>query len=273
MNEINLKIDKEKCTHCKLCINDCISGILEFNEENFPQIKTNKEKNCLKCQHCLAICPTGALSIFSKDPQNSIVITQNTKAEEIKNLIQGRRSCRQYKQENISEEIMQKLKEIINYTPTGCNYRGLHFSFVEDINTMNKIKNYVIIKLQKILRFVPSKFLKKFSSYKKLIMEGKDVIFRNAPHMLIVSTNKKAPCADIDPIIALSYFELYAQTLGLGTLWCGFAKACFELFPILKAKLNLPRNYKISYVMLFGYPNVKYERIIQPEPFKIERIN
>lgn len=55
-----ISVDKDKCTHCGLCISDCTTGCIDFDSENFP--KTVDEKRCISCQHCLAICPTGALS-------------------------------------------------------------------------------------------------------------------------------------------------------------------------------------------------------------------
>ena len=106
----------------------------------------------------------------------------------------------------------------------------------------------------------------------KIIGTIEDIIFRNAPHMIVVSSHIHAPCANVDPIIALSYIELYAKTLGLGTCWCGFAQACFKLLPKLSNMVNVPDGYKPVYVMLIGYPAVNYPRTIIPEKFPISEI-
>ena len=90
--------------------------------------------------------------------------------------------------------------------------------------------------------------------------------------MIVVSTPISAPCANIDPIIALSYFELYAHSLNIGTLWCGFATICFTLFPDLCEYIKVPDGYKVSYVMLFGDKDVNYQRTTLPEDFEIESI-
>ena len=82
-----------------------------------------------------------------------------------------------------------------------------------------------------------------------------------------------APCANVDPIIALSYIELYANSLGLGTCWCGFAQTCFKLLPKLSTVVKIPDGYKPAYVMLLGKPAVKYQRTILPQAFPIEVIN
>ncbi len=262
-----ITIDKEKCIRCGLCISDCLSSCIEFDEDNFPQMKA--EERCISCQHCLAICPTGALSFNEKHPENSQAADYN----DILGLIKSRRSVRQYTEEEISEETFSKLKEMLPFIPTGCNSHSLHFSIVEKKSAMDIIRNRVnelLIKTMSYKALAP--IVNKFSKYKDAFINGEDVIFRGAPHMVVVSSPITAPCATVDPIIALSYFELYAQHLGLGTCWCGFAQVCLKIFPEICEMLEIPSGYKPVYVMLLGIPAVKYQRTIQPEPYKIAEI-
>ena len=262
-----ISIDKEKCVRCGLCISDCISGCIAFDNDNYPE--TIDEKRCIACQHCLAICPTGALSFADKKPENSEEVEYN----DILRLIKSRRSVRQYKEEEIPAETMTKLKEMLPYIPTGCNSHALHFSIVETKSAMDIIRKRVNELLVKTLSYKAiAPLLDKFSKYKDALVNGEDVIFRNAPHMVVVSSPVTAPCATVDPIIALSYFELYAQHLGVGTCWCGFAEVCLKFFPEICEMLEIPSGYKPVYVMLFGIPKVKYQRTIQPEPYKISEI-
>ena len=268
-----LVIDKSKCISCGLCIKDCISCALEFDSENKPVFAQNGESRCLSCQHCLAVCPTGALSILGKNPENSQLVFIPDSAA-ILDTIKSRRSTRFFKQESVSADTIDKLKKMLDFTPTGCNDHRLLFTITENIQDTDKIRNYVIQKLVKKLRFIP--FIgpvKKFAHYKQILMSGKDVIFRNAPHIIVASSPADAPCMDIDPVIALSYFELYAASLGLGTCWCGFAQACFKILPELKNIFNIPKGYKPVYVMLFGIPDIRYSRTTQPEPFKYVQPN
>ena len=265
MKDLNFTVDKEKCIKCGLCLSDCISHIIKNDENGFPKI-TNSS-NCIGCQHCFAICPAGAISVFGKNPENTSFCSDMPNSIQMENLIKMRRSCRQFKQENIDKETLQKLKNILNYAPTGVNYRGLHFSIIEDKEKFSYLKKDLYKKLKFLLKFIPLKGILK--SYKKAILNDEDVIFRNAPHLITVSVDKKSPCADVDPIIALSYFEMYAQTLGVGTLWCGFAYKTIPLSKEFMKKLNIPKNYKLSYVLLFGYPKIKYQRALQPETYDI----
>ena len=141
-----IKVD-EKCIHCGLCIQDCIGrNVLEFDENKVPFEKN--PDNCIKCQHCLAICPVGALSFKGKNPKDSAEIIKHDD-KNLLNLIQSRRSIRQYKKENVPPEIMSKLKNMLKWTPTGVNNHNLHFSFVDDINVMNDFRNSIYDCLKK----------------------------------------------------------------------------------------------------------------------------
>lgn len=270
MSLCNLEINVEKCTHCGLCINDCMASCLKFDENEIPIFEPNVEKFCINCQHCMAICPTGALSISGKKPEDSETVLNKYNSDEILNLIKSRRSFRKYKKENLDKETLDKLKDMLNYAPTGVNNHSLYFSFIDDIEVMDEFREKVNKKLIHFLTKSPLKFMaKKFGRYKNAILSGQDLVFRGAPHLVVVSAHKDAPCADIDPFIALSYFELYAQSLGVGTVWCGIAKGCLQMFPELSEQLEIPDNYKVSYVMLFGPRAISYSRTVQPEPYNM----
>lgn len=267
-----IQINKEKCVRCGACIKDCIAYSLEGGTDLFPQASECGEERCIKCTHCMAVCPTGAITINDKNYENAKTPALPN-PDEVLGLIQTRRSIRQYKDEEIPQEVFEKLKAMLPYIPTGCNTNTLHFSFVETKSAMDYLRSYVRTKLLKILEssFMP-KLANKFAKYKTAFENGEDVIFRNAPHMVIVSSHIHAPCANVDPIIALSYIELYAHSLGLGSCWCGFAQACFKLLPRLSEMVQIPDEYKPVYVMLLGYPNVKYHRTTLPDSFPITEI-
>ncbi len=257
----------ENCIHCGKCIKDCMGKALKFNENKIPVLDETK---CIKCQHCLAICPVGALSIFGKNPQESEISRENFDADEILNLIKCRRSIRHYKNHNLDTERMEKLKDMLNWVPTGVNNHRLHFAFIDDVEVMDEFRNYTNGKLLKLLNNPALKHLAgKFERYKDAFLRGEDIIFRGAPHMIVVSSPIDSPCADIDPVIALSYFELYAKSLNVGTCWCGIAYAMLKIFPELCDHLQIPEGYKVGYAMLFGDPDVKYPRATQPEKCQI----
>lgn len=75
-------------------------------------------------------------------------------------------------------------------------------------------------------------------------------------------------------MIALTTFELYAQTLGVGTVWDGLAKWIIsEILPEFKTRLGIPEDHVIGYAMAFGKPAVNYTRTAQHEPAGIHFVN
>lgn len=262
-----ISVDREKCLHCRECINDCPVQILTLDSDGTPALTNELEKFCIKCQHCLAICPSGALSFNGISPETCAVPGELPSPDAMLGLIKMRRSVRRYKDENIPQEVMEKLKSSLNWSATGCNDHRLFFYVAESKDDMEffRAETTRMLKLlvsSGIMRlFYPNiqRFLDKINS-------GVDVIYRGAPHMIIAATPKNAPCKNADPWIALSNFDLLLQSYGLGSCWCGFAERALKWNRKLRKHIQLPKGYQIGAVLLFGTPDVKYFRATVPEP-------
>ena len=265
-----IEISKEKCIRCGNCVRDCIIKILKTGEDGLPVLPENLERCCLNCQHCLAVCPTGALSCNGVSAERCAPINPLPRPEDMLSLLRQRRSVRRYKEESLPEEILEKLKDSLAWSPTGCNAHNLMFRFVETKEGMDFYRtetNRMIMKLVKsgIIRWIyPS-----INRFLESIQNGEDVIYRGAPHMVVAAVPKNAPCAEADPWIALSYLDLLIQSYGLGSCWCGFAVHAFKWNRTLKKQLGFPKGYKIAAVLLFGKPDVTYYRATAPENFRI----
>jgi nitroreductase/NAD-dependent dihydropyrimidine dehydrogenase PreA subunit len=272
---MNFKVDKEKCVKCKICVADCPVLIIDGKTE-FPEIKEGKEQNCLKCQHCLAVCPTSAISIWGKNPEDSIPTTSPIpKSVELENLLQTRRSIRKFKKEEVDKNLIHHLMSVAAYAPTGKNENAVQFSVVDNRNDMAKLRDlaYNRIKLYFEENRLPDSFM--YLNNFREVWEAKqiDVIFRDAPHLLITSAPKSGTEPELDCSIASTYFDLLAQSNGIGTLWDGFAKYVFEdVAPELKKEIGIPENHEINAVLLFGKPAVKFARSIQNDTPTIKSI-
>ena len=267
--EKKITINKEKCIHCGLCIKDCITNCLEFDNEKFPKYVIGGTNKCLACQHCMAICPTGALAFGNRNPNNSAEITYGN-SDDLLNIIKSRRSIREYKDENIPKEKFEKIKRMLSYAPTGGNSNNLHFSIVETKEKMDLIRKLTYENAPKIkdgspiLQIAPKDY-----------QNGNDILYRGATAMVAVAIDKNKAylgCETVDPIIALTYLELYAHTLGLGALWCEFALVAIKNIPEVYSILKIPENFALHYVLLMGVPAIKYKRTTQPEPYSIKEI-
>jgi Fe-S-cluster-containing hydrogenase component 2 len=52
-------IDKEKCTGCETCVNECPASAISIDKE---KAKVDKDM-CVDCQTCVDICPSVAIMV------------------------------------------------------------------------------------------------------------------------------------------------------------------------------------------------------------------
>lgn len=273
---LQFEITEAKCTKCAFCVRDCPARIIDM-ESGYPRIMAEKEASCLKCQHCLAICPTAALSILGRNPEQSRPLKNNLPdPDQLETLIKGRRSIRHYRDENLDPILLQRLFDVAWHAPTGVNMRQVQFSVIDDKEAMAKFREAVYSGLAKLVEAgqLPEERAM-FGDFVQPWREiGFDVLFRGAPHLIVASAPRDCACPIPDCLIALSYFELFAQSLGVGTVWNGLAKyAIDELVPELRQQLGIPENHLVGYVMAFGKPAIKFQRTVEKGAANVVRFN
>ena len=263
---LDFAVNESRCTGCGLCVQDCPVRIIEREGEACPSIIEEEAGDCMRCQHCLAICPVGAISILGRTPENSLPLASEhlPKLDAMERLVRGRRSVRHYRNENVDPTLLRRLLAVLANAPTGVNRQELTFRVIDDRLVMARFRDKAMEEIGEALAAgaVPEQF----ASVERLVTafreEGRDLVFRGAPHALIVTAPADAPCAQEDVALALAYFELLAQTAGLGTVWCGLMSLLLAARPQLKADLGIPEDH-VHYQMLFGNPSIQYARTVQ----------
>jgi ferredoxin len=274
---LNFIVDDARCTRCGLCVKDCPVRIIERQGDACPTIIAAEAGDCMGCQHCLAICPAGAISILGRSPDDSRPLTSGAlpTLAAVELLVRGRRSVRQYRAENVDPALLKRLLDALANVPTGVNRQELTFRLIDDRAVMERFKAKAMSDLRSAL--AAGEIPEAMSSIGRLPVayfeEGRDLVFRGAPHALIVTAPPDAPCAREDVSLALAYFELLAQSAGLGTVWCGMLSWVLSARPNLKTDLGIPEGH-LHYQMLFGYPAVQYARTVQRDDgARVERIS
>jgi uncharacterized protein len=72
--EGGLEWNGSKCTHCKVCMENCPNGSIRFNQQGELSVFYH---NCKFCQHCVLICPEKALTMVGgryKDFQRGMAL-------------------------------------------------------------------------------------------------------------------------------------------------------------------------------------------------------
>ncbi|MBN1141971.1 MAG: nitroreductase family protein [Deltaproteobacteria bacterium] len=263
---VQFMIDESKCTKCGFCARDCPIHIIDM-DSGYPSIPVENEGACLGCQHCLAICPTAALSIWGRKPEDSLPLAGAfPEPDRLEALIKGRRSVRCYRDENLAPELLHRLLDVAAQAPSGANDRQVRFTVIDDKEVLATFREEVYAGLEKQAAAgnLP-KGRQFFGELARLWKEqAVDALFLSAPHLLVASAPRSCCTPETDCLIALSYFELFAQSLGVGVLWDGLAKlAIDDLLPELRRRLAIPEGHVIGFTMVFGKPAVKYQRTVE----------
>lgn len=263
---IRFRVDEERCIQCGECVQDCPMGVLAMEE--VPRMVN--EAGCIRCQHCLAVCPVGAVSILGKNP-NSLPLTGNLPdPAQVATLIQGRRAVRRYQERDVDPALIDELLTVACHAPTGVNAQSVLFTVVKERVVLHRLREELVERLARMKEdgTLPAGRAGKYLGgvVKAWRQEGKDVIFRGAPHLLITSAPAEVTCPAQDTIIALTTFELIAQARGVGTVWDGICMMALAACPEVATKLGIPANHTLGYAMAFGWPAVAYHRTVQRGP-------
>jgi len=267
-------IEDSRCTRCGLCVSDCPMRVISQAPGELPLVKPEKEAQCIHCQHCLAICPSAALSLDGKHPEDSQAIEGLPTLEAMEHLVRSRRSIRRYKQENVDPVLLQRILGTLANVPTGTNAQQLTFHLIDDLQVMERFRRATYEALAKVdwEGRLPERYTVLRTAHQLFAKNGTDLLFRGAPHLLLVSAPKSVASPQQDVALALATFELMAQSAGIGTLWCGFAHYAVEAAPELKPLLGLQEGHPY-YAMPFGYPAVRYARTVQrDEAARLHRV-
>jgi len=240
-----------------------------------PKISRRDAMNCIGCQHCLAICPAAAISILKKAPEDSLPVDRAAlpTLAQMNLLVRGRRTVRHYQDADVDRELIGRLLAATANAPSGVNRHQLTFSIIDDRTVMRTLRESTLAGLDALNSAgqLPEHFgyLKEApAAYRR---DGTDILFRTAPHALIVSAGPESVCPAEDGALALAYFELLAQSAGLGTVWWGLLKMLTTALPDLKTRLGIPKDDPYFYGMLFGVPAVRYARTVQRDDAAIVR--
>ena len=167
-----VEIDREKCTQCGLCVQNCLAGTLEMDEDNYPRVKDKWDGMpgrpdhpwpCFACWQCIVPCPTEAISIASEtwydggfwktlpyrvplklpqQPRDAEGKPAEWNATERQVMI--RRSVREYKDKHVPEYIIRRVLEAGRFAPTAGNYQGLRFIVITNKALMKELETTAV---------------------------------------------------------------------------------------------------------------------------------
>lgn len=276
-----VKINRDKCTVCGLCIKVC-KGAPLFIEDNLIKVDHNRVFGCIACGQCMAVCPNRAIEIDGRDMTSQDIIEMpkvqdRSTYENLKALMLSRRSVRDYKQQNVEKEIIENILEAASTAPNGLGSSDVEVLVLDKKEKVQEFTKDMIDILRKnawllspIMLKIYRPFigkdsydsLKTFASvaintFIKNYDEGRDWLMYSAPLAMYFHAS---PYADpVDPHIPATYAMLAAQSLGLGSCMLGTPNILLNFFGRkVKEKYGIAAKNKSGLMVIFGYPDIHY---------------
>lgn len=285
----SVRIDRELCTQCGLCVQDCVRRVL-FQQPD-GQIVVGDEAWCILCGHCVAVCPPGAISHsalgsegFDDIPRESRLDLDNLRA-----FLRRRRSVRAYRDQSVPRSVLEELVEVARFVPTASNQQNVAFTIVDGRATIRRLADLTVDfydrqlqglrepsavealratmsaeELRSTLNSIP-RLERLVSAYRR----GEDVLLWNAPVVLVAHAPKADYFGRDNCLFALYALMLAATARGVGTCLMGFVLRAVQQDGAIAEVLSLPPDQMAHAVLVAGYPRYEYSRLVPRKPIPI----
>jgi ferredoxin len=254
-----LGIDYDKCINCKECVMECPNYLYE-EDLNEKILFIDPNNSCIKCGHCISICPVDAIiyenmgeaQIFNGIENPEILISH----EKLKNFLQSIRSVRRYKKNKVPHDKLRIIVEAMHFAPTGANIQSENITIISDSEKIRNLSNAIIDAINKD---------KRYSSYFERILNNQwkrydnAPVFFDAPHVIIIHTRMPLKINYFNIANIISYGRIMAHSLGYGTCYIGQAQMASEMDPSIIKAAGV--SGKIFCAITLGSPDVKYLKI------------
>ena len=291
--EYVIAIDQEVCRKCGLCVEACIHAKLKHPDTSAPP-RVAEDMECIACGHCVAICPTGALShsAFSPEairPLNSELLPS---PDQMMETLRARRSYRKFKDERVPRKTLEQVVEAARLAPSAHNTQTTSFVVVDDPEMLKRVVDLTIRFLDGLAKYFrhPIKgriaklmggdqikgvlpMIPVFEGVVEMAKEGSELpMVLDAPAWIVFHSPKNAGYGTINAACAMQNAMLMADRLGLGTFFTGFALAPTQRGFRLHDLLGLDHEQEIHGALAVGVPELEYKKWASKKPASVRWI-
>ncbi|WP_163293717.1 nitroreductase family protein [Desulfovibrio sp. JC022] len=258
-------IDAKLCKKDELCVHECPLSVLTVEEKGLiPTVHPKKTNYCINCGHCMAVCPTGAITLTAFDGQQATPFSKEELPDSaaVETLIKTRRSVRKFKKKNISVQEIGELIHISAYSPSGHNAQPVSWTVLDTPEKVYELGKVVVEWMEEMVKQKNPLAEKLFlaglvNAWKK----GNDAICRNAPAIAVAWAPKLGITPQADTIIATNTLELAAHAKGYGTCWAGYVILAAAYSTKVLRHLDIPEEHMAHGALFLGHPAVRYRSI------------
>jgi nitroreductase/NAD-dependent dihydropyrimidine dehydrogenase PreA subunit len=279
-----IHIDEKKCTKCRFCVDECPARIFVVNTgvRSSPVTESAHLAQCNRCGHCVAICPTDAITHDELPSDGFNVISNETiNPDALHAFMLSRRSTRSFKEKPVPRELIERLIEVGTHAGTASNLQSEGFIVMQDYRLIDDLEKLVLETLWKKMRILSNSFGRRLARFKYGEVTSRQAIsyferfrtmrhkgelrgsvFRSAPAVILIHGERSNRSVHENCAIAARNMELLAQSLGLGTCWAGFLLVAAGMDSRITGHLGIAANRNIFGALMLGYPVHSYRKTV-----------
>jgi nitroreductase/ferredoxin len=271
----------DRCNSCGLCVKICKDFSIKM-ENDKPVLSENALFGCIACGHCMAVCPSSAIEISGREMSvNDRIDLSDMKNkpdyEQLKNLMLGRRSIRDFKDQIVEDELIEKIIEAAVSAPMGLppsdvklivfkgkeKVREFSFDVLDYFGKIRWLFSFPMIGLWRLTGKESYELIKSFAEplvrfFAESRSKQENYLLYDAPLVMYFAASPYSDPAD--PYIPATYAMLAAESLGLGSCMIGSIHPMIQYgAKKLKKKWNLPAKSPGGLFVIFGYPKYKFK--------------
>ncbi len=164
---------------------------------------------------------------------------------EIISAILARRSVRAFQDRQIKKEDLDVILTCASYAPSAMNTQNWHFTAICDAASIEKMNGWIA-----------SEIRESGNPHLEGILERSNgKVFRNAPCVVVVSTEEQDRFGIINASAATQNMLLAAYSLGIGSCWIGTVGilSTSKRADYYAVELRIPKGYAPSFGVTLGY--------------------
>ncbi len=266
-------VDKEACNRDGLCVEECPARVIRLSpEDDLPVPLADFKDYCIACGHCVAVCPTEALRLEWLDPSQCPPVNRDIELDraQAEQFLRSRRSIRTFRETPVERAKIEKLLEMACHAPSAKNNQPWHWTVVERPAEVRRLAGLVVEWMRGVIAEKPKVAAAlSFTRVAAAWESGLERVCRGAPHLIVAHADRNYGFGAEDTALALSYIELYAPVLGLGTCWAGYFYSAVNAYPPLFEALKLPARHKAFGALMVGHPAFRYQRLVPRTPPRV----
>ena len=255
-----LAIDQTLCRRDGVCVDVCPLRLIRIGNDELPHAVPDAAQRCIRCGHCQAFCPTGALIREGQDPQTLAPVRKGlaVPSEAALQLLRAPRSVRRYTRESVSRDLIVRLLDVTRHAPTAMNAQPVRWLVFDDRALLHELAGRIAEGLRAIGFYVDAA---------EAFAKGHDNILREAPALVAAWADADAVMPAVDCTIALTTFAIAAHAHGLGTCWAGMLMATARQ-PWVAALLDIPAPGALYGALMLGHPRHTPRRLPPRNPLR-----